>query len=275
MKTKNFGKLFVGILLFIFFVGCSNPYLKQRHIAEVQKKKIGGTFLIHKNPKVGDYAVYRVVNITKEKSNGEELEYHIITHEKYEINQVNEYEIIIRKSYLSKQVKFFKNGEETDYEFGRVTIGNRLNSVDYYKINSAGQIMGVRNFNIEYGTYVQYGVAEEGKNGFIKYGPEQKSKDITIGIGKFQVKSVSAKYPISDYETWNSEGSRGLTKTNGEFNTVVYCNEKVKFRKIFSESSSNYEQVSAWEYLVAGYWQQDAIYVSSESVITEELIEQG
>ncbi len=219
----------IAILIFVFLFtnGCISAMIR----AQVKKLKVGGRIFLHKNPKVGDFAIFDSFsesnlqidvggNPLAKSIAGSLVPTKIITKgtAKYEITKILDQSIIIRLIN----------------EFQSSAQSGTIRQVVDYEVDKTG--LQLRTTIIE-GPYISEPITVEsvkpGETGFIEIYSDKKDPTFKIvtPAGSFKASPVYAIQNI-DVSVSNVAGKgTGNTGTN----SIIFLNPNVKFQMVYNQ----------------------------------------
>ncbi|MBN2039147.1 MAG: hypothetical protein JW864_03840 [Spirochaetes bacterium] len=222
MKTDKGYRLSIRTILCVLFAGfvLLNPSIvdvRAELISDVVKNTaVGGEALVHKNPKIGDYAVYKIFQkFTVGKS---DIIQQMIA--KNEIISIKNGIIGIR--YSSIPVKDIS-------EYRHVSQFDAADNIIESFINSKGMIIDTYMIVKQMRVHAKFKKASPGEPGYIKYNKINKHLQMKTDAGTFSVQPVWYNTQEVNRTASEIEGTQVDIEHHGTRNSISYINPKIKF----------------------------------------------
>jgi hypothetical protein len=223
MKNQKSARIFLKshtawILLFSFVINVTvTEPVNGEIISDITKNtNIGGEYLIHKNPRVGDFAVYQYYQkITSGKFTtiNEGIK-------KVEIVSINTGIIVVKESsYPGKNISDYK----------KFIRGKAPMSVVLYHLDSKGIIKKATLQMKSFGVNQDFNTVGPGKPGYMKYKKTGKTVKLKTGAGTFRVRAIW----YTTQNILNTEAREKDFKIDLDIKTstscISYINHEIKF----------------------------------------------
>ncbi len=269
-------KYILYLMVFVLITACGSSMVRDHIVAKAGEVKIGGDFLLHDNPRKGDYAVYKVSRVeTVGTKNPTIIKTESI--ERYEVLSVSKDQTVVSvKKRFTKADSYTERGRLLQYFPERDIYMKTGEDEEIYYLLPGGKIEKVILVNRDNGVTKEYEKAKPGLEGFMKYSDPEAASGISTAAGKFFVSKVTCRYPILTMKKFDDSKVRGYWLKKGQADIVTFVSPNVKFRKVRSEIKSEYDRLV--DMVIAntnGTWFPKKATGHRLTETTEELIEQG
>lgn len=223
-------RFIVLFAIIAFGSGCMSAMVSSGVQSGVESTAVGGQFLLHDNPKVGDYAVYKTITRASQTSMGMQIDIKSQYTNRYEITSMNDTGITVKVTSVGDSVDTLVNGQPSKSMTREEIAKNNGTPVMEYNLDKKGNIIGVTYKNEKLGIDTKFKKAEPGGEGFIQYTPVNQSIELKTDAGSFKCNTLT-------YTTKTSSNvSAGIMKANaqGINQNITYTNPSVKFAKVAS-----------------------------------------
>lgn len=220
--------LFISLIVIVLLSGgCMSGMIADVVRGSIENTAIGGEFLIHDNPKVGDYAVYKSVYISYSEYAGKVSESYTENLIKYEVASVDDKEIVVKlittpvfsESRSEGKVMFSTKKDEM---IDRIGI-----PVTTYYLDKNGKIKNVLYKNEKLKIDTIFKIANPGNVGYIVYRTVNSGyEEIKTGAGTF--KSTPVAYSVQNSTVLMGSAVRSINEN------LTFVSPKINFRKAAS-----------------------------------------
>lgn len=221
MKKMNY---VVALIMLASLCGCVSGMVASGMKSAAETTAIGGDFLLHKNPKVGDYAVCKFSQKAINKAGGYVIDMLNSGTRRYEITSIKDGVIVVTMTGKIDSVKMKMNGVERETP----DAGQQAPTITEYHVDTSGKIKEVWMKNAQYGVNAKFKQANPGENGYISYRYEKKGEKMKVAAGEFDVKPAwFATKVMTQANTFAFDANVDAQQVN-----ISYLNAGVPFQKV-------------------------------------------